>query len=292
MPLRTQGNVLDWIIGETVFPEIVPLVRMPPVAYHRLYPGLYQLVTHRRAVVSRVQPHVLGLLSQPLFNILSYLCYGFYVVDIGRSDPHIHHNVVLAVHGPVLAVMKAVRLAFLVQLAAFRVAFADLSCRGRIIVILLVKGLLAQLLAVTVYGLVQLFQMRFGRPLHHDRRLFVLVSLGLDVRRVRIQNRPTHQSLFHGLAQNLVEDPFGNVVIPETPFPIHAQGCGIRRFLRQAQPTEPFIRHVIIDLFLQPPLRSDAVEIPHKQHTEQHLRLNRRTPQVSAVQRRAQPADE
>ena len=137
---------MDWIIGETVFSEIVPLVRMPPVAYHRLYPGLYQLVTHRRAVVSRVQPHVLGLLSQPLFNILSYLCYGFCVVDIGRGDSYIHHNAVLAVHGPVLAVMKAVRLAFLVQLAAFRVAFADLSCRGRIIVILLVEGLLARFL--------------------------------------------------------------------------------------------------------------------------------------------------
>ena len=257
MPLRTQGNVLDWIIGETVFPEIVSLVRMPPVAYHRLHSGCRKLVTHRRAVVSRVQPHVLGLLSQPLFNILEYLCYGFYVVDIGRSDPHIHHNVVLAVHGPVLAVMEAVRFAFPVQLAAFRVAFADLSCRGRIIVILLVKGLLAQLLAVPVDGLVHLFQIRFGRSLHHDRRLFVFVGLGLDVRRVRIQNRPTHQSLFHGLAQNLVEDLFGNVVIPETPFPIHAQGYGVWRFLCQTQPTEPFTRHVIMDLFLQPPLRTD-----------------------------------
>ena len=104
-------------------------------------------MTHRRAVVSRVQPHVLGLLSQPLFNILEYLCYGFYVVDIGRSDPHIHHNAVLAVHGPVLAVMEAVRFAFLMQLPAFRVAFADLPGRRAIIVILLVEGLLARFLA-------------------------------------------------------------------------------------------------------------------------------------------------
>ena len=149
MPLRAQGNVLNSIIGETVFPEIVPLVRMPPVAYHRLYSGCRKLVTHRRAVVSRVQPHVLGLLSQPLFNILEYLCYGFYVVDIARSYPYIYYNVVLAVHGPVLAVMEAVRFALLVQLAAFRVAFAllDLLCRGRIIVILLVEGLLARFLA-------------------------------------------------------------------------------------------------------------------------------------------------
>ena len=137
---------MDWIIGETVFPEIVSLVRMPPVAYYRLYPGCRKLVTHRRAAVSRVQSHVLGLLSQPLFNIIEYLCYGFYVVDIGRGDSYIHHNAVLAVHGPVLAVMEAVRFAFLVQLAAFRVAFADLPGRRAIIVILLVEGLLARFL--------------------------------------------------------------------------------------------------------------------------------------------------
>ena len=98
-------------------------------------------------MVSRVQSHILRLFSQSFFNILEYLCYGFRVVDIGRGNPYIHHDVVLAVHGPVFAVMEAVRLAFLVQLAAFRIAFADLSCRGRIIVILLVKGLLARFLA-------------------------------------------------------------------------------------------------------------------------------------------------
>ena len=46
VPLRTQVNVLDWVKGETIFPEIVPLVRTPPVAYYRRYPGLHQLVTH------------------------------------------------------------------------------------------------------------------------------------------------------------------------------------------------------------------------------------------------------
>ena len=39
VPLRTQVNVFDWIIGETVFSEIVPLVRMPPSACCRPYPG-------------------------------------------------------------------------------------------------------------------------------------------------------------------------------------------------------------------------------------------------------------
>ena len=120
----------------------------------------------------------------------------------------------------------------------------------------------------------------------------MLVGLGFDVRRIRIQNRSAYQPLFNGLAQNLIKYLLGNVVIPETAFPVHAQRCGIRRFLCQIQPTEPFIRHIIVDLFLQPPLRADAVQIPHKQHAEQYLRLYRRTPQVGAVQRRAQPADE
>lgn len=70
VPLRTQVNVFDWIIGETVFSEIVPLVRMPPIPYYRLYPGCRKLVTYRRVVVSRIQSHVLRLLPQPLINIL------------------------------------------------------------------------------------------------------------------------------------------------------------------------------------------------------------------------------
>ena len=70
VPLRTQVNVFDWIIGETVFPEIVPLVRMPSIPYYRLYPGCRKLVAYRRVVVSRIQPHVLRLLPQPLINIL------------------------------------------------------------------------------------------------------------------------------------------------------------------------------------------------------------------------------
>ena len=45
------------------------------------------------------------------------------------------------------AATEAVRLAFLMQLPAFRVAFADLPGRRAIIVILLVKGLLARFLA-------------------------------------------------------------------------------------------------------------------------------------------------
>ena len=45
------------------------------------------------------------------------------------------------------AATEAVRLAFLMQLPAFRVAFADLPGRRAIIVILLVEGLLARFLA-------------------------------------------------------------------------------------------------------------------------------------------------
>ena len=87
--------IRDRIIGETVFSKIVPLVRMPSITHHWLYPRFGYLVTHRRIVVSRVQSHILRLFSQSFFNILEYLCYGFYVVDIGRSDPYIHHNVCL-----------------------------------------------------------------------------------------------------------------------------------------------------------------------------------------------------
>src|SRR5699024_2539896 len=42
--------------------------------------------------------------------------------------------------------------------------------------------------------------------------------------------------------------------------PLHSQGRGVRRLLCQTQPAKPFICHVIVNLFLQPPLRTDAVE--------------------------------
>ena len=85
--------------------------------------------------------------------------------------------------------MKAVRLAFLVQLPAFRVAFAllDLSCRGRIIVILLIEGLLAQFLSILL--------------------------VGLDVGQVRIQNGSLYQAFFYSLAQNLIKATPHNVVL-------------------------------------------------------------------------------
>ena len=78
--------------------------------------------------------------------------------------------------------MEAVRLAFPMQLSTF----ADLPGRRVIIVVLLIEGLLAHLPAVLPDGLVQLFQIRFGRSLDRHRCLFVLGSFGLDVGRIRI----------------------------------------------------------------------------------------------------------
>ena len=118
-----------------------------------------------------------------------------------------------AVYSPVLAVMEAARLIFLMQLSAVRVAFALLghSDQRRIIVILLIEGLLAQFLSILLDGLVQLFQIRSGRSFHHHRYLFVLV--GLDVGQVRIQNGSLYQAFFYSLAQNLIKATPHNVVL-------------------------------------------------------------------------------
>ena len=94
-----------------------------------------------------------------------------------------------AVYSPVLAVVEAARLIFLMQLSAVRVAFALLghSDQRRIIVILLIEGLLAQFLSILL--------------------------VGLDVGQVRIQNGSLYQAFFYSLAQNLIKSTPHNVVL-------------------------------------------------------------------------------
>ncbi len=92
-------------------------------------------------MVARVQSHELRQLSQPLFNIFQNFGNRLDIVDAVRCDSHTHHNIVLAVYCTMLAEMESIRLAFLVRLSAFRVAFAPLNLPGwpTVIIILPVK---------------------------------------------------------------------------------------------------------------------------------------------------------
>ena len=78
-----------------------------------------------------------------------------------------------------------------------------------------------------------------------------------DVSGVHIVDFPSHQSFYDALPQDLVEDLLHDIVVPEPPTTIWADGRCIRRFLCQLQSAESLVSHVVIDLFFQPRLIPD-----------------------------------
>ena len=145
--LRADVSIKVRVVFEAIFAVGRCLVGVPPVANDTLDSFLFQQMGDPGIVVSGIQSHVLRQFSQPHLDLVENFGERGDVVKIGRLDVDVDDHVALAVYRPVFAVMEAVRFAFLVQLAAFRVAFADLPSRRAIIVILLVEGLLARFLA-------------------------------------------------------------------------------------------------------------------------------------------------
>ena len=58
------------------------------------------------------------------------------------------------------------------------------------------------------------------------------------------------------------------------------------------QSAKPLVGDIVVDLFLQPRLGLDPVQIPHQQHPKQYLRVDGGPAVVRAIQRRAQVVDE
>ena len=67
----------------------------------------------------------------------------------------------------------------------------------------------------------------------------MFAGLGLIVRRIRIRDRAPYQPFFYALPQYPVEDLLRDMVAPEPPAPVPADRRGLRRLLRQLQPTKP-----------------------------------------------------
>lgn len=81
-------------------------------------------------------------------------------------------------------------------------------------------------------------------------------------------------------------------VVPEAAPAVLTDRRRVWRLLRQLQPAEPFVRHVVVDLLLQPRFGLDSVQVTNEQHSKQYLRVDCRSSIVRAVQRRAQLMDE
>ena len=121
MFLRADVHVVFPVELESVFSVALCLVRMPPVSNDALYPVFLQQMRSLCVVISGVQTHVHGQMPKPLFNFPEDLRQRRGIVDIGRLNMHVDDDVMFAVHGTVLTVIKSIRLPISVLLSALRV---------------------------------------------------------------------------------------------------------------------------------------------------------------------------
>ena len=63
----------------------------------------------------------------------------------------------------------------------------------------------------------------------------------------------------------------------------------VRHFAVQAQPAEPAVGQVEVDFLAQAPLGADAEAVPHQQHPDHQLGINRRSPHRAVVRLKVGP---
>ena len=67
------------------------------------------------------------------------------------------------------------------------------------------------------------------------------------------------------------------VAVAEAAVTVLGEGGVVRHVTVQAEPAEPAVGEVEVDLLAQPPLRPDAQAVAHQQHADQQLWIDRRT---------------
>jgi hypothetical protein len=68
------------------------------------------------------------------------------------------------------------------------------------------------------------------------------------------------------------------IALAEAAVAVLGEGRMVRHFARQAEPAEPPIGEVQMDLLAQSAFRADAVAIADDQHPDQQFRVDRRPP--------------
>ena len=105
-----------------------------------------------------------------------------------------------------------------------------------------------------------------------------VAGVGLDQTGVDGKALAADQTLVDAALQHGLEQPAQQVAVAEAAVPVLREGRMIGHLAVEAEPTEPAIGEVQMDLLAQPPLRADAEAVAHDQHPDQQLRIDRRPP--------------
>src|ERR1700722_7050068 len=74
-----------------------------------------------------------------------------------------------------------------------------------------------------------------------------------------------------------VEQLSQQMAVTGAAMPILGEGRVVRHLAIEAEPTEPTISEVQVNLFAQPPFRANAVAVANQQHPDQQFGINRRS---------------
>lgn len=112
----------------------------------------------------------------------------------------------------------------------------------------------------------------------------VLVGVGLEMGRIRVQGATIDHLATDGLDHDLVENLLIHRALVEATATVLADGRSVGNLVFQAKAQKPAIGDIDFDLFNQPPLTADAKQIPQKEHLEEHCRIKSRSAIVRTVQ--------
>ena len=98
------------------------------------------------------------------------------------------------------------------------------------------------------------------------------VGVGGDQAGVDREALAAHQALGHAARDNGLEQLAQQIAVAEAAVAVLGEGRVVRHVAVEAQPAEPAIGQVEVDLLAQPPLGADAEAIAHQQHPDHQLR--------------------
>ncbi len=103
----------------------------------------------------------------------------------------------------------------------------------------------------------------------------LLVGVGLDQAGIHRETLAADQPLGHAPAHDALKEVAQNIAVPEAAVAIAREGRVIGHLAVQAQPAEPPIGQVQVDLLAQPALRADGKAVAHDQHADHQLGIDR-----------------
>src|SRR5215471_4484596 len=101
---------------------------------------------------------------------------------------------------------------------------------------------------------------------------------------------PPDQTFSHASLQHGLEHASQQITLTEAAMPVLGERRVIRHRAIQAQPAEPPVGQIEVNLLTQPPLRSDAEAISDQEHSNHELGIDGRSTDAT-VERRQVPPD-